>query len=250
MGKLAQKKSYSPNMSAADAEELEKATAAELEKVNKSFDEQEAFALSHAQEDVLLALSSIYMDDALLKPVELGTTGGADGAKDVEDEDGFDDNLPESSAAAEAARQKKAKEWISRVDQIKGTYLNASVELQQRLRQAHRDSADTLEKEALQSIASGEEKQVDNLSLPEDTYCGVATHMMKVANIDIAPFHLCPEMTITQVITEAFDNQISDQSQEEGSNRVYGKHRSSKGQQDADAARAKAEYVLQPFPKQ
>ena len=166
IAKLAEKKSRLKDP--ADVKSAEETIQSELEKLNKDFDEKEAFAIKRAQEDVLLALSSIYMDDALLKPVELPPT-----IKEEDDDDFFED-VAGSTRADEAARLAKAADWLARVDQIKDTYVTASQELQQRLRQAHRETYSDLEADAVK-VADGK-----NTDVPDDTYCGVATHMMKV----------------------------------------------------------------------
>ena len=156
-------------MNPADIAALEKSTQLALDQMNKDFDDKEASALRRAQEEVLLALSSIYIDEGLLKPAP------AIAAKDDVEDDYFEEDLHVSSKAEEAARIAKATDWLSRVDQIKGTYMSASQELHQRLRQAHREASSEMEGELLKSI--GDDFAVDS---PADAYSGVTTHMMKV----------------------------------------------------------------------
>ena len=147
--KLAEKKSGLKNP--VDIAALERSTQIALDQMNKDFDDKEASALRRAQEEVLLALSSIYINESLLNPAPVIAAN----TKDEED-------LHSSSKADEAARISKAADWLSRVDQIKGTYMSASQELQQRLRLAHREATSEMDE------------------APADTYCGVTTHMMKV----------------------------------------------------------------------
>jgi len=177
LAKLAQKKSNT-TLSIEEKDALEQTAQKELENLNKTFDDQESYALAHAQEEVLLALSAIYIDDGLLKPV---APEGAEEGHNEEDADYFDDDdIPGNAGAAEAARLAKAKDWLNRVDQIKGTYVTASQELQQRLRQAHRDAAADSEEDAVKALLSGEQlTPVDS----GDSYSGVAAHMMKVDRI-------------------------------------------------------------------
>mmetsp|Transcript_29107 Transcript_29107/g.40004 ORF Transcript_29107/g.40004 Transcript_29107/m.40004 type:complete len:1456 (+) Transcript_29107:23-4390(+) len=223
LAKLAQKKSNTA-LSIEEKEALELTAQKELEKLNKTFDDQESYALAHAQEEVLLALSSIYIDDALLKPA--APEVAEDGHRDEDDDYFEDDGIPGNAGAAEAARLAKAKDWLNRVDQIKGTYVTASQELQQRLRQAHRDAAADVEDEAVKALSSGEQPSIVDAS---DSYSGVAAHMMKV-------------------ITEAFDSQISERGQDNGSDNIYLRKKTSNAQQLADAARAKAG-ILDEFEK-
>jgi len=183
LGRLAEKKSRLKN--SADIAALEESVQEDLNKMNKDFDDKEAFALKRAQEDVLLALSSIYIDESLLKPVPVVVKEPGD-AKEDEDDEYFDGDLPGTSKAEETARIAKAADWLSRVDQIKGTYINASQELQQRLRQAHHEASSEIEEAALSSAVADDGKLPSAADIPDDTYCGVATHMMKVPIL----FHL------------------------------------------------------------
>ena len=161
MARLAEKDSRM--MNPADIAALEKSTQMALDQMNKDFDDKEASALRRAQEEVLLALSSIYIDEGLLKPAP------AIAAKDDDEDENFDGDSLVSSKAEEAARIAKASDWLSRVDQIKGTYMSASQELHQRLRQAHREASSENGGAPLTAVDG-----------PADAYNGVTTHMMKV----------------------------------------------------------------------
>ena len=177
LAKLAEKKSRLKN--AADIAALEESVQADLSKMNKDVDDKEAYALKRAQEDVLLALSSIYIDESLLKPVPVVARDPA-AAKEEDEDEYFDGDLPGASKAEEAARMAKATDWLTRVDQIKGTYISASQELQQRLRQAHHEASSEIEEAALGGAVNEDGKISSEAAVPDDTYCGVATHMMKV----------------------------------------------------------------------
>ena len=171
LGKLAEKRRRLENP--ADIAALEKSAQVDLDKMNKDFDDKEAFALKRAQEDVLLALSSIYIDQSLLTPSAANNVV----AKEDDDDDAYFDG---SLSADEAARIAKATDWLSRVDQIKGTYVSASQELQQRLCQAHREASSEIEGAALSSVVTDDGSVPLAADVPADSYCGVATHMMKV----------------------------------------------------------------------
>jgi hypothetical protein len=172
--KLAEKKRRLKNP--ADIAALEESAQLDLNKINKDFDDKEALALKRAQEEVLLALSSVYIDQSLLAPAPVDSAV----AKDDDDDAYFNGDLPGSSNADEAARKAKATDWLSRVDQIKGTYASASRELQQRLCQAHREASSEIEGVALSSSVADDGTVALAADVPADTYCGVATHMMKV----------------------------------------------------------------------
>lgn len=176
----------------ADIAALEASAQLDLHKLNKDFDDKEALALKRAQEDVLLALSSIYIDQSLLTPAPVDSAV----AKDDDVDAYFDGDLPGSINADEAARIAKATDWLSRVDQIKGTYVSASRELQQRLSQAHREASSEMEGVALSSAVPDDGSAPLAAEVPADTYCGVATHMMKVRS----EFRLSSSFTIAKCI--------------------------------------------------
>ena len=238
LGRLAEKDSRLTNP--ADIAALEKSTQQALDQMNKDFDDKEASALRRAQEEVLLALSSIYIDEGLLQPAPVIA------AKDDVEDDYFEEESPVSSKAEEAARIAKATDWLSRVEQIKGTYMSASQELQQSLRQAHREASSEMEGGAFSRIGN-ESGSVSSTAVdaPNDAFSGVTTHMMKVPQPFIlrlrnATTKFCIVRWCLQVITEAFDSQISDRGQEDGSDNIYVQKETTNAQRAADAERVRA----------
>jgi hypothetical protein len=232
LGRLAEKDSRLTNP--ADIAALEKSTQQALDQMNKDFDDKEASALRRAQEEVLLALSSIYIDEGLLQPAPVIA------AKDDVEVAYFEEESPE------AARIAKATDWLSRVEQIKGTYMSASQELQQSLRQAHREASSEMEGGAFSRIGN-ESGSVSSTAVdaPNDAFSGVTTHMMKVPQPFIlrlrnATTKFCIVRWCLQVITEAFDSQISDRGQEDGSDNIYVQKETTNAQRAADAERVRA----------
>jgi len=94
---------------------------AALNAMNLEFDVMQATALSSAQEHALLALSAIHLTEADL------AVDKAHGAEE-------DDYLNEDSVTSSGGSLAKGRDWLDRVDQVKGSYMGAAADLIQRLR--------------------------------------------------------------------------------------------------------------------